>query len=257
MELHRLAGDRRQRLPDKLVVEVRDVKLIEGAKTRQRAIAERLLLSALHDQDAARVALDATQRARFLAEASRDLSMSLDEHSTRDAVRSLSLPRPGTWSIVDIIESNGALHRLAVVHPDPAKQTLARLLEEKWPARAGDAFDDASMSRSEWPTVVTHDSGVALMQAAHGEDNLKILAEIGFGSLLVVPLIVRARVQGTMTFVSAKGDPPFTPDEIALALDLATWCAMALDNARLYREADALRIPPRRRIKPRGNFSGA
>jgi signal transduction histidine kinase len=92
------------------------------------------------------------------------------------------------------------------------------------------------------PSVVTEDSSDALLRAAHGEEGLRILREIGFGSLLVVPLVVRARVEGTITFVSPKGDPPFTSDEIGLAVDLGARCAMALESARLYREADLLRL---------------
>ena len=90
--------------------------------------------------------------------------------------------------------------------------------------------------------MIGDDSGAALLLATHGEENLRILREIGFGALLVVPLIVRARVQGSMTFVSAPGDPLFSSDEIALAVDLAARCGLALDNARLYREADGLRM---------------
>jgi signal transduction histidine kinase len=75
--------------------------------------------------------------------------------------------------------------------------------------------------------------------------------------LLVVPLIVRARVQGAITFVSRKGDPPFTSDEIALAVDLAARCALALDNARLYREADALRLVAELANKSKSEFLGS
>jgi signal transduction histidine kinase len=95
------------------------------------------------------------------------------------------------------------------------------------------------------------------MLAAHGEENLRILREIGFGSLLVVPLIVRARVQGAITFVSRQGDSPFTSDEIALAVDLAARCALALDNARLYREADALRLAAELANKSKSEFLGS
>ena len=229
----------------RLVVEVRDVELIERAKERQRAVAEQLLLGALREQDAAGDAAHASERSQFLAAASRDLSLSLDELATRDAVRHLSLPRPGTWCMVDVIESNGAVHRLSVIHPDPAKQPLAHLLEEQWPsapAETTDVADPTHALRVAEPTVLTGDSGAALVLAAHGEAHLRILREIGFGSLLVVPLVVRARVQGAITFVSQAGDPPFSPDEIRLAVDIAARCAMALDNARLYREADALRL---------------
>ena len=243
----------------RLVVELRDVELIEGAKERQRAVAEQLLLGALREQDAAGDATHASERSRFLATASLDLSLSLDELATRDTVRRLSLPRPGTWCMVDVIESNGAIHRLSVIHPDPAKQPLAHLLEEQWPsapAETAEVADPAHALRVAEPTELTGDSGAALALAAHGEANLRILREIGFGSLLVVPLVVRARVQGAITFVSRAGDPPFSPDEIGLAVDIAARCAMALDNARLYREADALRLAAEVANQSKSQFLG-
>jgi signal transduction histidine kinase len=229
------------RASKRLVIEVRDVVLVAGAKERQRAIAEQLLLGALREQDATADATHASERSQRLAAASHDLSLSLDERTTRDTVRRLTLPRPGTWCMVDVVESNGAIHRLSVIHPDPAKQELARLLEEEWPSKLGEPAEPAAALRVEQPLVVSADSGPALALAAHGEANLRILREIGFGSLLVVPLVVRARVQGAITFVSRDGDPPFSSVEIGLAKDLAARCAMALDNARLYREADSLR----------------
>ncbi len=240
-------------VPEKLVIEVRDVEMIEGAKERQRDIAQRLLLGALREQDIAREAMGASDRAQHLARAARDLSMSLDEDATRETVRRLTLPRPGTWCIVDVVESNGAVHRLAVVHPDPAKQALARKLEELWPREKADKTVVSPLQ----PTVITHESGPALLLASHGPENLRLLREIGFGSLLIVPLIVRARVHGAITFVSREGDAPFTPDETALATDLAGRCAMALDNARLYREADALRLVAERANQVKGEFLGS
>lgn len=178
----------------RLVIEVRDVVLVASTKERQRAIAEQLLLGALREHDAAEDATQASERSQHLAAASHDLSLSLDERTTRDTVRRLTLPRSGTWCIVDVVESNGAMHRLSVIHPDPAKQALARLLEEEWPSRLGEPAEPGPALRVEQPTVVSADSGSALVLAAHGEANLRILREIGFGSLLVVPLIVRARV---------------------------------------------------------------
>jgi len=242
--------------PRRLVVEVRDVALIESVKERQRAIAQELLLGALRAQDAAGDAASAGERARFLAQASRDLSLSLDESATRETMQRLALPRPGAWCIVDVVESNGAIHRLAVIHPDPAKQPLARLLEDQWPATSDRSADAADVTTMRQPTVVTEESGAALVSAAHGEANLRILREIGFSSLLIVPLIVRGRVQGAITFVSPEGDPPFSPEEIGLATDLGARCAMALDNARLYHETDALRVAAEAANRSKSQFLG-
>jgi signal transduction histidine kinase len=243
--------------PDRLVIELREVALVEGARVRQRQIAERLLLGALREQDVAREAEVASARAQYLAKTSRDLSMSLDESATRDTIRRLTLPRPGTWCIVDVLESNGAIHRLAVVHPDPAKQALAQKLEAQWPVARGDSTGTVDALRAARPEIITNESREALMLAAHGPENLRLLREIGFGSLLVVPLIVRASVRGAITFVSQQGDPPFTRDETALAVDVGARCALALDNARLYREADALRLAAELANKSKSEFLGA
>jgi signal transduction histidine kinase len=222
----------------KLVIEVRDIELIESERAWQRSITERLLLGALRAQDNALDARGASTRAQFLARVSRDLSLSLDEEATRETVRRLTLLRPGTWCIVDIVQSNGLVRRLAVEHPDPAKQALARQLHGVWPAPDTELSDGDTFERLQRARDAT---GRALLLAAHGEENLRILREIGFGAILVVPLMVRAHVHGSITFVSQSGDPPFTPEEVSLSVDLAARSAMALDNARLYRESDVLR----------------
>jgi signal transduction histidine kinase len=240
----------------RLVLELRDASYVQAALTRQRTIAERLLLSALREQDTARLALDASRRATFLASASRDLAMSLDQEGTREMVRRRALPREGTWCIVDVIESTGSLHRLAVIHPDPSKQALASTLMDNWEPKSDDPIG-APVVAATGPTIITHESGDALEAAAHGPENLAILNEIGFGALLVVPLVIRATVLGAITFVLPEGDAPFTPDEITLASDLANRCAMALENARLYQEADALRIAADTASEAKSNFLGS
>lgn len=242
--------------PERLVLELRDASYVQAALTRQRTIAERLLLSALREQDTAQAALDASRRAMFLASASRDLAMSLDQEGTREMVRRRALPRAGTWCIVDIIESTGSLHRLAVIHPDPSKQALASTLMDTWEPKPGDPIG-APVVAASGPTIITHESGDALEAAAHGPENLAILEELGFGALLVVPLVIRATVLGAVTFVLPEGDAPFTPDEIALASDLTDRCAMALDNARLYQEADALRIAADTASQAKSSFLGS
>jgi signal transduction histidine kinase len=226
-------------LPEKLVIEVRDLVVAEAERAWHRDISERLLLSALREQDAARDSADAAQRARLLAGASRDLALSLDEAATLDTVRRLVLARPGTWCIVDVIESDGSVRRLPVDHPDPSKQALARLLQELWPLASGP--DEGGGGAHPTPAVATHDFGSALSLVANAQENLRILREIGFGSALVAPLLVRSEVRGALTFVSAAGDAPFTAEEIALAMDLAARAAMAIDNARLYRSAEKQR----------------
>jgi len=190
---------------------------------RQRALAERLLLGALREQDAARIALEDGARGRFVASVSRDLAQSLDESATRAAVARLTLPRGDSWCIVDIIELDGGVHRLEIAHPNPSKQAVAQEFADRW----------------------LRSPGVEQLLATDAEHEARLsevdgIRDLGFGHILPVPLAVRGSVLGAITFVTREDDPPFSADERVLASDIAHLCALALDNARLYRDAQRL-----------------
>jgi signal transduction histidine kinase len=177
----------------------------------------------------------------FLAEASRLLASSLDYETTLSTVAGLALPYLGAWCIVDVVEPDGALRRLAIVHPDPAKQVLVRKLEHSWPPEMEDVIGAPAVLRTHSPQVVPRVSDEDLARVAHGEENLAILRELGIGSLLTAPLIARGDVLGAITFVASGGGRPYGEADVGLAEDLAARCALAIDNARLYGEAQAAR----------------
>ena len=53
-----------------------------------------------------------------------------------------------------------------------------------------------------------------------------------------MPLIARGRTLGALTLIAAETHPPFTQADLELAIELARRAAVAVDNARLYREAE-------------------
>ena len=65
------------------------------------------------------------------------------------------------------------------------------------------------------------------------------LAAAGAASAMVVPLRARGRVLGAISFVAAESGRRYGAAHLALACDLAERAALAADNARLYREAQA------------------
>src|SRR5690349_24601979 len=70
--------------------------------------------------------LDDRTHFAFLAETSRCLGDSLDFQSTLETAAGLALPHFGTWCMVDVIETGGSIRRVAIIHPDAAKQQAAR-----------------------------------------------------------------------------------------------------------------------------------
>jgi signal transduction histidine kinase len=208
---------------------------------RQRALSERFLLAALQARDASGEAISASRRATFLASASRDLALSLNDEGARETIRRRTLMREGSWCIVDVVEMDGVVNRLPVAHPDPRKQEAAQVFADHWfPMQAG----------------LVADSGPARVVDAKATQGLQALRKLGFGGVLAIPLVARTAVLGAITFVTREGDAPFSSQEITLASDLADLCALALDNERLYREARELREAATVASRAKSSFLG-
>jgi signal transduction histidine kinase len=239
-----------------LVIELRVATQGELTLGLQREVAERLLLSALREQDAADVAEVARRGASFLAAESRRLGESLDETETLEAIAGMSLPTLGAWCIVDTLDDGDKMHRLAILHPDPAKQALLRELEGRWIPEPNEGFGLPAALRNSGPSVVATEFDAALGAAAHNPEISRVLQEVGIGPLLTVPLVIRTRLVGAVTFVGGRRGKPFTSEDVELAEDLAGRSAMALERARLYGEAIALKARAEAASLARGAFLG-
>jgi signal transduction histidine kinase len=64
-----------------------------------------------------------------------------------------------------------------------------------------------------------------------------VLRAAGIGPMMVVPLHARGLIIGALTLASAGSHRSYSPDDLKIAQDLAGRVAMALDNARLYADA--------------------
>jgi hypothetical protein len=222
-----------------VIVELRPAIETDSPMALQRRVAERMLLSALRERDLAEDAEARRERADFLVLASNRLGSSLDEQATLHAVAASALPQPGGWCIVDLLDDAGGMQRLAIVHPDPAKQALACELEGRWMPGTDDPFGVPAMLRSARPTIVDHDVERVLAAVTPDRGVRRTLGELGIAALLTVPLLVGERLRGAITFVSAQRERPYTTQDVELAEALARRSAMALDAARQH--ADAVR----------------
>ena len=180
---------------------------------------------------------EARERQEFLAESSRLLADTLEYEQTLATVARLALPHLGAWCFVDLTEPDGGMRRLAVVHPDPEKQELARRLESGWPPERDDPFGVPHAVRTRQSEVIPEVTEEMLEEAAHGEENARLLRRLGIGSLMVVPLLARGEVLGAITYVAPQAHYTYGHDDLALAEDLAARCAISIDNARLYNDA--------------------
>jgi PAS domain S-box-containing protein len=210
------------------------------------------------------VMVDVTQRKqaeeanKFLAEVGQVLSSSLEYQETLQRVAHLAVPRMADWCSVHILEDEGegdagggrrALRPLAVVHSDPAKVALAEELQRRYPPDPDAPFGVPQVVRTGEPEMRAEIPDSLIEAAAVDAEHARILRELGLRSYLIVPLAVHGRTLGAITLVTAESGRRYGPEDLSVALEVARHAAAAIDNARLYREAQAAGERLRRQLE--------
>ena len=73
------------------------------------------------------------QDLQFLAQASAELGSLVDPQSTLDKLASLAVQSFADWCVVDLLQDDGTLKRVAAAHKDPQKRQLAQNLVRRFP----------------------------------------------------------------------------------------------------------------------------
>ncbi len=178
----------------------------------------------------------AEQTARFLADASAALAVLVDFESTLQKVASLAVPYFADWVAVDMLESDGTLRRVAVAHIDPAKVQLAHDLHRHYPPDPAAPGGVWHILRTGQAEIVPEITDEMLMRSAKDEELLGIMRQLGLKSYIAVPLTVRGKTLGVLTFIAAESGHVYDDTDLSVAQDLANRAAIAIDNSQLYRE---------------------
>src|SRR5919112_1036562 len=190
---------------------------------------------------ASTIARDITERKRleeaqrFLTNAGTTLSSSLDYPTTLASVANLAVPYLADWCVIDVLEEDGSLDRLAMTHQDPEKMALAHELEDRYPPDPEAPHGVSQVLRTGRSELVPEILETLIEEAAHDAEHREILRRLGLKSYMIVPLIARGRTLGAITLVSAESGRRYGRAELELAEELARRAALAVDSARLFR----------------------
>jgi signal transduction histidine kinase len=179
---------------------------------------------------------NAEAAAVFLAEAGEILSRSLDYEATLESIGKLLVPQFADWCFVDLVEADGGFQRVVATHADPAAAPLARSLKRSYapsPVSYG-----VSWTLLEGRTTVLNDvTPDAVLALARDEEHRNEILAIGIRCFLSVAMKSGGRTLGVITLIGSDRRSRFDQRDVALAEELARRAALAVDNARLYREA--------------------
>ncbi|WP_101396512.1 GAF domain-containing SpoIIE family protein phosphatase [Phycicoccus duodecadis] len=206
---------------------------------------------ALERIEAAAVAAEQTERLAFLAEASIQLASSLDLEATTAQVTRLTVPRFADWCAIDTVV-DGTLRRLAAAHADPERVEQVTRIMERWPTRVSQRASLGDVARTGQPLLLPEVTEDHLAASALDAEHLEALRGLDMASVLAVPLLVRGRVTGVLTWASTDPARRYDEDDVQFAEHLARRAASAIDNADLYGQTRAVAEQLQRAVLPLG-----
>jgi len=175
-------------------------------------------------------------RARFLADAATVLASSLDYETTLQQVADLAIPAFADGCIVELADADGHLVPVAMAHREREKVALMRELRQQYPAEpratrgVGHVFRTGDSEL--YPDLEPED----LRQGVPEDRQVELLHALGVRSLMIVPMSTGGRRLGTIAFALSDSTRRYDRADLSVAEELARRAAVAIDNARLYRE---------------------
>jgi len=194
--------------------------------------------AALEREAETRSCLEAAERANaFLAEATSILAASsLDLDGTVASLARLAVSRLADWCVVYTVGPDRKVRRTEVAHRLPEREEVMQELLAS-PLQPRRKHPILAVIRTGLPEFVPAVDDEMLRAIAGSGSQLDALRELGMATAMFAPLVARGRVIGGILFAGTDPDRPFSEDDLRLAEELARRAAIAIDNARLYAEA--------------------
>ena len=203
------------------------------------------------------VARDITAQTRrrraqeFLVAASRLLDTSLDPAETARTIVATAVPELAAFCIVDFLREDGFLGDSVVAGSDPEAAAKLEELRRSKPLDPDGSHPVAQVLREGrpmiWPDLRAPE---VIEQVAQSDEHRQLIDDAEYNSAAVVPLLARGRTIGALSFLHASRDLRFSESDLDFLGELGDRAAMALDNARLYRDRDRIAASLQSGLRP-------
>jgi PAS domain S-box-containing protein len=224
-------------VPESALIVARDITELKLAET------QRLQLTI---EQAAREKAEIEQRrSGFLAEVSKILAAAFDGETVLQNVAELAVNSIADGCYIHLTETDSKVRLVAVAHVEPSTVDTLNNLKISSPL-ASDAVNGYPLViRTGKSELIAEVDAEILAAGAQNAAEIETLREaklsrresLNIGSHACVPLKARGRVMGAITCFTQKLGRRYSAVDMAMLEDLAYRVAIALDNARLYAEA--------------------
>ncbi|MFF5855915.1 SpoIIE family protein phosphatase [Streptomyces sp. NPDC012751] len=162
------------------------------------------------------------------------LTGTLDPHERLRRVCHVLTRGLADWCVADLVDEQGRVERICVVHRDP-RVLVSGVHLGRLPAMSRNTQGSLPRAlRGAGPLLVTGIPPLSRPQNPLDARQLELVEQLGASSAVVAPLRSQREVFGALTMVRVLDEHPFTKEDIPLIAELVRGIALAVDNARLH-----------------------
>jgi PAS domain S-box-containing protein len=177
------------------------------------------------------------RRFAFLADLSHALSASLEEHETLSVLARRIVRELADYCFIDVFGEAGEIRRAVALHRIPELQEALDEIQRRFPSQIRARVGLGKVLRTGQSNLIPEITPEALRDGSQNEEHYQLALRLAPRSSVLVPMMSRGRVLGAIC-MAVSGDGAngrrYGPADLALAEEIGSRAALALDNARLY-----------------------
>lgn len=174
------------------------------------------------------------QRMAFLAQAWYELDSTFEFDETLRRLVELVVPELAAIAVVDLLEEGGTIRTAVAAAADPGDARALETMRRKHPLSLDGPHPVASVIRTGRPSLQVSMSTDFQRAIAEGTEHYELMRKLRYHSAVVVPLVARQRILGTLSLLRTEGSESYEESDAVLAGELARRAALAIDNARMF-----------------------
>lgn len=177
-------------------------------------------------------------RLDFLDHVTSLLLTTLDYNEIILQVASAAIPQLADGCMVDLLEGD-KIKRLITRHANPEIEKIMGELQLNFPPQLNSPHPGSRVIRSGEAELLKVLDHKIIKEHTLNEQHAELIARIGVRSHIAVPLKIRGRIIGAISFLITTVRPGFDENDLTLAIELSRRAAIAIENARLYSESQS------------------
>lgn len=182
--------------------------------------------------------LRAEMEQTFLGQVTDILLTSLNYEIVIEQIALAAIPFFADGCLVDLIVDD-KIKRIVTKHRQPEIELLMREVQENYPPDINSPQPSGIVLRSGRPELLKTVDKEVIKQRTKDERHARLIEQVGINSHIAVPLKIRGTIIGVLNFLITSDRKPYDDHDLAMSVELARRAAIAINNAKLYKDAQS------------------